>query len=77
MCAYPAPCYVRTCCLVRQPVDAATRSFIGFFVTQIYPDPVGYGFIVRGTGPCFVKIVDPDSPAFKAGLRVRQFSRIT
>nr|XP_018670689.1 DEP domain-containing mTOR-interacting protein-like isoform X2 [Ciona intestinalis] len=40
---------------------------------KIYPDGVGYGFVVRGSGPCYVKIVDPDSPAGKAGLEAQQY----
>ncbi|XP_076805278.1 DEP domain-containing mTOR-interacting protein-like [Clavelina lepadiformis] len=39
----------------------------------IHPDPVGYGFVIRGTGPCYVKIVDPDSPAGRAGLKASQY----
>ena len=37
---------------------------------QVAPDNCGYGFCVRGDGPCFIKIVDPDSPAGKAGVKV-------
>jgi len=40
---------------------------------KVIPDGCGYGFCVRGDGPCFVKIVDPDSPAGKAGLREYQY----
>lgn len=37
---------------------------------QIFRDGMGYGFIIRGAPPCFVKIVDPDSPAGRSGLKV-------
>ncbi|XP_039258068.2 DEP domain-containing mTOR-interacting protein-like [Styela clava] len=40
---------------------------------RIYPDAVGYGFIIRGSSPCYVKIVDPESPAGKSGLKAWQF----
>ena len=33
-------------------------------------DPVGYGIVLRGDGPVFVKAVDPMGPAAKAGLKV-------
>jgi len=39
---------------------------------QITSDSVGYGFVVRGTGPTYVHIVDPLGPAAKAGLKVGQ-----
>ncbi|KAJ8032781.1 DEP domain-containing mTOR-interacting protein [Holothuria leucospilota] len=37
---------------------------------KIIADSVGYGFIVRGDGPVFVKAVDPGGPAAAAGLKV-------
>jgi predicted metalloprotease with PDZ domain len=33
-------------------------------------DPVGYGFVIRGEGPVFIKAVDPMGPAAAAGLKV-------
>lgn len=33
---------------------------------------MGYGFIVRGEGPVFVKAIDPGGPAAAAGLKVNQ-----
>lgn len=39
-------------------------------ILQITADSVGYGFIVRGDGPVFVKAVDPGGPAAAAGLKV-------
>jgi len=39
----------------------------------VAPDNCGYGFCVRGDGPCFIKIVDPDSPAGKAGVKEFQY----
>ena len=38
---------------------------------QIASDPVGFGFVVRGEGPSYVKTVDPTGPAAQAGLKVR------
>lgn len=40
---------------------------------KVFPDGCGYGFCVRGDGPCFIKIVDPDSPAGKAGVKEFQY----
>ncbi len=37
---------------------------------QIASDPVGFGFVVRGEGPTYVKTVDPTGPAAQSGLRV-------
>lgn len=36
---------------------------------RIASDPVGYGFVIRGDGPCYVKVVDPTGPAASAGLK--------
>ena len=33
-------------------------------------DSVGFGFVVRGEGPCYVQTVDPSGPAASAGLKV-------
>ena len=33
-------------------------------------DPVGFGFVIRGNGPVYVKTVDPTGPAAQAGLKV-------
>jgi S1-C subfamily serine protease len=38
---------------------------------RVAQDPVGYGFVIRGDGPVYVKTVDPMGPAAKAGLRVK------
>nr|DBA22056.1 TPA: hypothetical protein GDO54_013131 [Pyxicephalus adspersus] len=40
---------------------------------SISGDDVGWGFVVRGTGPCHVQAVDPGGPAAYAGLKIRQF----
>ena len=43
----------------------------GHLVTlQIASDAVGFGFVIRGEGPVFVKTVDPTGPAAAAGLKV-------
>jgi len=39
----------------------------------IQSDSVGFGFIIRGNGPCYVQAVDPTSPAADAGLKVRMY----
>ncbi|KAG8536778.1 hypothetical protein GDO81_025699 [Engystomops pustulosus] len=36
-------------------------------------DDVGWGFVVRGKGPCYVQAVDPGGPASIAGVKIRQF----
>uniref|UniRef100_A0A8C5Q9U7 DEP domain-containing protein n=1 Tax=Leptobrachium leishanense TaxID=445787 RepID=A0A8C5Q9U7_9ANUR len=41
----------------------------------ILSDAVGWGFVIRGTGPCHVQAVDPGGPAAAAGMQVRQFLR--
>ena len=33
-------------------------------------DPVGYGFVIRGSRPIYVHSVDPNGPAAGAGLKV-------
>ena len=38
-------------------------------------DSVGFGFVVRGDGPCYVQTVDPSGPAASAGLKVKIVSR--
>ena len=43
-----------------------------FIPLQIMSDPVGFGFVIRGNGPVYVKTVDPTGPAAQAGLKVRQ-----
>ncbi|XP_040187561.1 DEP domain-containing mTOR-interacting protein-like [Rana temporaria] len=40
---------------------------------SINSDAVGWGFIVRGTGPCHIQAVDPTGPAAASGAKVRQF----
>ena len=33
-------------------------------------DSVGFGFVVRGDGPCYIQTIDPTGPAASAGLKV-------
>ncbi|XP_040890814.1 DEP domain-containing mTOR-interacting protein isoform X2 [Toxotes jaculatrix] len=42
-------------------------------VLTVLGDALGWGFVVRGMGPCYVQAVDPGSPAAAAGVKVRQF----
>ena len=39
-------------------------------VLQLQQDEVGYGFVLRGAGPCYVHTIDPLGPAAAAGLKV-------
>ncbi|XP_073667737.1 DEP domain-containing mTOR-interacting protein [Paramisgurnus dabryanus] len=39
----------------------------------IVGDAVGWGFVVRGSKPCYIQAVDPGGPAAAAGMKVRQF----
>lgn len=41
-----------------------------FFESQVVSDPVGYGFVIRGSRPVYVHTVDPSGPAANAGLQV-------
>ncbi|KAM8945753.1 DEP domain-containing mTOR-interacting protein-like [Pelodytes ibericus] len=49
------------------PYTAKTLTILG--------DDVGWGFVIRGTGPCHVQAVDPGGPAAAAGMKIRQFLR--
>lgn len=37
---------------------------------QVVGDAVGWGFVVRGNGPCHIQAVEPSGPAAAAGLKV-------
>ena len=39
---------------------------------DVTSDPVGYGFVIRGSRPVYVHTVDPSGPAAAAGLQVSQ-----
>ena len=39
---------------------------------DVTSDPVGYGFVIRGSRPVYVHTVDPSGPASSAGLQVSQ-----
>ena len=41
------------------------------FFFQVVSDPVGYGFVIRGSRPVYVHTIDPSGPAAAAGLKVR------
>lgn len=32
---------------------------------------MGWGFVVRGSGPCHIQAVDPSGPAAAVGMKVR------
>ncbi len=40
------------------------------FALQVVSDPVGYGFVIRGSRPVYVHTIDPSGPATAAGLQV-------
>ncbi|KAK7100067.1 DEP domain-containing mTOR-interacting protein-like [Littorina saxatilis] len=42
-------------------------------VVKLQQDEVGYGFVLRGAGPCYVHTVDPLGPAAAAGLKEGQY----
>ncbi|KAM9737601.1 DEP domain-containing mTOR-interacting protein-like [Menidia menidia] len=39
----------------------------------IVGDAVGWGFVVRGSHPCYIQAVEPSGPAAAAGMKVCQF----
>ena len=41
------------------------------YLVQVVSDPVGYGFVIRGSRPVYVHTIDPSGPAAAAGLKVR------
>lgn len=43
---------------------------LNFPIFQVVSDPVGYGFVIRGSRPVYVHTVDPSGPAASAGLQV-------
>ncbi|XP_023659872.1 DEP domain-containing mTOR-interacting protein isoform X1 [Paramormyrops kingsleyae] len=40
---------------------------------HVVGDAVGWGFVVRGSPPCYVQAVEPGGPAATGGVKVRQF----
>ncbi|KAG7477873.1 hypothetical protein MATL_G00074210 [Megalops atlanticus] len=42
-------------------------------VLTVVGDAVGWGFVIRGSPPCYIQAVDPGGPAAAAGVKVRQF----
>lgn len=40
-------------------------------------DQVGFGFVLRGSAPCYVHTIDPWGPAAAAGLQVWLFASYT
>ncbi|XP_071485687.1 DEP domain-containing mTOR-interacting protein-like [Diadema antillarum] len=53
---------------LRQPDSPFLKQDI-----KINGDSVGFGLVIRGSGPTYVQTVDPKGPAAAAGLRVRQY----
>lgn len=44
-------------------------------LVKIVGDDVGWGFVVRGSGPCHIQAVDPSGPAAAVGMKVRFISQ--
>ena len=44
-----------------------------FLTFQITSDKVGFGFVIRGDGPCYIQAIDPAGPAASAGLKVNHY----
>lgn len=42
-------------------------------VVRMQQDQVGFGFVLRGSAPCYVHTIDPWGPAAAAGLQVGQY----
>lgn len=40
---------------------------------RVESDEMGFGFVLRGSAPCYIQAVDPLGPAAMAGIKVRQF----
>jgi S1-C subfamily serine protease len=40
---------------------------------DVVSDPVGYGFVIRGSRPVYVHGVDPNGPASASGLKVGEY----
>ena len=47
------------------------------YLVQVVSDPVGYGFVIRGSRPVYVHTIDPSGPAAAAGLKVRGLLMLT
>jgi hypothetical protein len=58
---------------VRRPTVEELMDPNGQYVKRqvdVVSDPVGYGFVIRGSRPVYVHAVDPNGPASAAGLKV-------
>ena len=53
-----------------QSTDCNAGLSVCVCVHQLQQDDVGYGFVLRGTSPCYVHTIDPLGPAAAAGLKV-------
>uniref|UniRef100_A0A3B1J4M2 DEP domain containing MTOR-interacting protein n=1 Tax=Astyanax mexicanus TaxID=7994 RepID=A0A3B1J4M2_ASTMX len=62
--------------LKRQVSPDELQSPGGPFIKKTFTivgDAVGWGFVVRGSKPCYIQAVDPSGPAAAAGMKVCQF----
>lgn len=59
-------------CVSAEEIEDHDSPFVKRRVVLIR-DAVGYGFVIRGSGPCYVQVIDPNSPAANSALKVRQY----
>ena len=53
---------------LQQPAGPCRKKLL-----RMESDGLGWGFVVRGTGPCHIQAVEPRGPAAVAGMKVCQF----
>ncbi|KAM3922985.1 DEP domain-containing mTOR-interacting protein-like [Leptodactylus fuscus] len=64
-------------CVLKKPVTLEELLAPGapYFMKKltVVGDDLGWGFVVRGNGPCHVQALDPGGPAQRAGMKIRHF----
>ncbi|XP_073418502.1 DEP domain-containing mTOR-interacting protein isoform X2 [Dendrobates tinctorius] len=64
-------------CVPKRPVTVEELQMPGKMYIQktlfIMGDDVGWGFMARGTGPCYIQTMDVGGPAHVAGMKACQF----